>query len=356
MRKEKGYYEAAEQVLPFRELLLSVPRAVAETAVEIRIRSGRPIVVETRGASYLCGTRAAQPSELEACVQGFCRDSVQSCQRELSEGCITLRGGHRAGLSGTAGQSGSIREYTSVNLRIAREHIGIADDLFEKTAARGDFRGLLILGPPLSAKTTVLRDLCRRIASSKKTAVIDERGELAAVYHGIPQTEIGVNADVLTGFSKSEGIERAIRLLSPEYLICDEIGADYRSVLHCANRGVRPILTEHCGSAEEAGKNTAVRSLVRSGMVNYLALLGGRGELGQVKKIWRADDGASDPFRFDDPAVREDRFCDVRPAQKKNRAVSPFDLDARGNVGADEIPRGIDRRASENPLGAARFP
>lgn len=355
MKKEKSYYEAAEQVLPFRELLLSVPRAVAEEAIEIRIRSGRPLVVETRGSSYLCGTRSAQPSELEACVQGFCRDSVQSCQRELSEGCITLRGGHRAGLSGTAGQSDLIREYTSVNLRIAREHIGIADDLFEQTAAQRDFRGLLILGPPLSAKTTVLRDLCRRIAASKKAAVIDERGELAAVYRGIPQVEIGVNADVLTGFSKSAGIERAIRLLSPEYLICDEIGADYRSILRCANRGVKPILTEHCGSIEEAGKNAAVRALVRSGAVNYLALLGGRGELGQVKKIWRADDGTSDPFRFDDPAVRADRLYDGGSAQKKNRTASPFDLHARGDVRADEIPRGTDRRAFEDPDGAACF-
>ncbi len=297
MQKEKSYYEAAEQAVPFRDTLLSVPRAVAADASEIRLRSGRPLVVETRELSYVCGSRTVKPSELEALVQCFCGYSVQSFEKELAEGCVTLRGGHRAGFAGTAhveksmaGQAESIREYTSVNIRIAREHIGAAAELFEKTAARGDFRGLLILGAPLSAKTTVLRDFCRIAASRKKTAVIDERGEIAAVYNGIPQNDVGLHADVLTGFSKGGAIERAIRLLSPEFLVCDEIGADYESVLRCANRGVKPILTEHCGSAEEAAGNPAVRALAGSGAVNYIALLGSGRELGKIKELWKCDE------------------------------------------------------------------
>ncbi len=315
MQKSKGYYEAAEQAVPFRELLLAVPRAVAQEAVEIRIRSGRPLVVETGGSSYVCGSRTAKPQEIEACVQSFCCCSVHSFEKELNEGCITLRGGHRAGLSGTAhmaaGQAEGIREYTSVNLRVAREHIGAADELFEKTALDPGFKGLLILGPPLSAKTTILRDYCRRLASAKKTAVIDERGEIAAVYRGIPQNDVGLHADVLTGFSKREGIERAIRLLSPEYLICDEIGADYRSVLCCANRGVKPVLTEHCGSAEEAARSRAVQALIQTGTVNYIALLGGRKELGRLKKLWSVDDAEHFHFHSGCGSVGGNRLCHV---------------------------------------------
>ena len=81
-------------------------------------------------------------------------------------------------------------------------------------------------------KTTVLRDLIRQISSGIKeikfialnVGVVDERGEIAALYKGIPQNEIGVKTDVIENVHKSIGIRMLIRSMAPRVIVADEIG------------------------------------------------------------------------------------------------------------------------------------
>ena len=56
--------------------------------------------------------------------------------------------------------------------------------------------------------------------------VVDERGEIAAMYKGIPQNDIGIRTDVIENISKAKGMKILIRSMSPEVIACDEIGSE----------------------------------------------------------------------------------------------------------------------------------
>lgn len=321
------FLEAVSFLPPFEQLLRSVPQKIAREAAEIRIRAGRPTVVFTGSGGYICGMRRALPEEIAQCIHNFGEYSLYSHEKELFEGFFTLRGGHRASFTGTAvnknGKRESIREFSSICLRIAREHKGIAIPLYQATAELADMRGLLIVGPPLSAKTTILRDYCRLLAVKNKVAVIDERGEIAAVHNGIPENDIGLNSDVLTGFTKAEGIEHSVRLLSPNYIICDEIGQDYREAFACSGRGIIPILSAHCRCIQDVFKNEAVSGLISSKTVNYIALVSGLPNIGALKGVWKIeneniacinDDGNLLLHRNDDLQKKENTRCAVNHA------------------------------------------
>lgn len=54
---------------------------------------------------------------------------------------------------------------------------------------------------------------------------MDERGEIAAMYKGVPQNDIGIRTDVIENISKAKGIKMLIRSMAPEVIACDEIGS-----------------------------------------------------------------------------------------------------------------------------------
>ena len=60
---------------------------------------------------------------------------------------------------------------------------------------------------------------------------MDERGEIAAMYKGQPQNDIGIRTDVIENINKAKGMKMLIRSMAPEVIACDEIGSkeDVRS-------------------------------------------------------------------------------------------------------------------------------
>lgn len=248
---------------------------------EIRLRSGQAIALETVKGRFSL-ERVVTPQDISECVKTFCNYSLHSYEKELKKGYITLKGGHRAGFCGTAvmrdNKLEGIKDISSINLRIAREIIGCAEPLRE-IVYKTDFKGLLIAGKPMSSKTTILRDLCRIIGSSNKLCVIDTRGELGAVFCGVPQNDTGRFTDILNGYEKQEGIEIATRTLSPEYIACDEITGEENSIKLCISSGVKVIFTLHCGTMEQARES----SIVKTGAISHIVFLGGK--LGQITEI-----------------------------------------------------------------------
>lgn len=245
---------------------------------EIRIRAGREVVLETSRGRIAANVTAGK-EEIGECVKSFCGHSLHSYEKELREGYITLKGGHRAGFCGTAviknGILDGVKDISCLNIRIAREVIG-AGEALRDTVFDNNFRGLLLCGKPMSGKTTVLRDLCRIIGDRRKLALIDGRSEIAATYEGVPQNDVGAFTDILNGYGKAEGIETAIRALSPEYIACDEITGLGDCERLCLDSGVKMIFTLHSGSIEQA-KNTPA---AKSGAISHIAFMGGR--IGQI--------------------------------------------------------------------------
>jgi stage III sporulation protein AA len=279
---EKSPYEQAVDFLPvFKDKLSALPPHIKEKAREIRLRAGQPVAVEYDNKRQFINAKVT-PESLKSLIELFCDYSLHSFARQLSQGFITLKGGHRAGFCGTAvvddnnGRVTAIRDITSINLRIAREFIGCSDELFSRLNPE-NIKSLLIIGKPMSAKTTVLRDFARNLSESGfKVAVIDERGEIAV-------GNLGANIDILNNFPKKAGFITALRALSPDFIVCDEIADDSEEISACLNSGVGVIMTMHCSSLEEA-KHAKITENVQ-----YIALLGTGLNIGKLQSLWRKD-------------------------------------------------------------------
>ena len=273
-------FEQAVEFLPkYKDKLLSLSPAAREKAREIRLRAGQAIAVELIN-DRLFADVIVTAEDLKNLIELFCDYSLHSYQRQLAQGFITLAGGHRAGFCGTAVIEGekvtAIRDITSINLRIAREFIGCSDELFHLLTPE-NIKSLLIIGGPVSAKTTLLRDFARNLSEAGfKAAVIDERSEICAK---------GANIDTLNNFPKKAGFITALRALSPDFIICDEIADDGEQVAMCLNSGVGVIMTAHCGSLEEALNSSALSGVIKH--INYIALLGTGRNIGKLQGLWR---------------------------------------------------------------------
>ena len=268
-----------------RTALLGVDSRVKESAYEIRLRAARPVVIVTRvgslfvyksgrtGSVYSPGALAATPAELQASFSRMCGYSVHSNSAAAASGFISLAHGHRAGVCGTAvmAESGivrSFRDISSVNLRIAHEIPGAADEIYPSVFSHG-IVSAIIAGPPLSGKTTLLRDLARRLSGVSggryyRVAIVDERGEIAASSGGCPQCDVGFS-DVLTGYPKDVGILTALRTLSPQIIILEGM-----------NSGVNFLVSVHAGKDEDLRSRPAAAELLSSGVFSKLVMLGER--------------------------------------------------------------------------------
>ena len=249
------------------EISLGLSRCSFDGLQEIRMRSMRPIMLYySGGRAFLTdrGEGEAEKGIIASCalicktVANFCRNSVYAHTDNIKEGFITLPGGHRAGIAGRAvnvcGNVSNIACYSSVNVRIAREYKGSAQICIPYIREKNRLLNTVIIAPPGGGKTTVLRDISRLLSEEYKVTVVDERFEIAAEERGVFGFDVGLQTDVLSGFYKSEGIVHALRSLSPDVIICDEIGteSDRVAIENILKGGCKIVTSMHGYSIEEA--------------------------------------------------------------------------------------------------------
>ena len=259
-------------------------------AEEIRLRAGRPLTMTLGNSQFFVLEKGTSMLPKEGCImvtadqveQSFinmCNRSVYSHSNELSEGFIMLPGGHRAGVCGTVTLNekniNSVRDISSINLRIAKEAVSCA----EKAIKNYNSEGILVCGAPGTGKTTLIRDMVRRLAGGSlgrcyKVAVIDSRGEIAAVANGVPTADLGSTSDVITACPKGKGIEMALRTLYPDVIVFDELGdmEEVRAIEQSMNCGVPVITSAHVGSLNDLYKREQTKSLLKTGAVKKIIL------------------------------------------------------------------------------------
>lgn len=266
-------------------VLSSLDAQRTNSICEVRLRADMPVVlVFTDGMYYITKSRritrfngsdllSVDKNALKDIFALMCRFSVYSYTDQISKGFISLSEGVRVGVYGTAvtenNKINSVRNIRGLNIRIPSVCFGCSSEICE-LFRNGKIPNLVICGPPSSGKTTVLKDLCRALSDSfnKRVCVIDERFEFEAEY-------TGVNTDILSGYPKNFGIEIAVRSLSPEVIVLDEIGmnGEAEKIIECMNSGVSFIMSMHGTDRDELIRKNQFRLLVDSGVVEYCAFL-----------------------------------------------------------------------------------
>lgn len=271
-------YEAAAAILPnrLRKLALALPEEQKAAAEELRLRAGRPMtVLLPEGEVQL--DAVVDPAELETLCDLATEFSRYAAAETLREGFVPVRGGFRLGLCGTAvmknGMNTNLKNLSSAVIRIARERKGVGEPVVSQLFRGGVFQSTLILSPPGGGKTTLLRDLVRCLSDGTaetplRVSLIDERGEVAVMYRGEPQMDVGSRTDVLDACPKSLGIPIVLRAMNPQVIAVDEITAraDLRAVVMAAGCGVGLLATIHAADTAELLQRPLYRELLAEGV------------------------------------------------------------------------------------------
>ena len=330
--KEENFDSAVNILSPLlKSKLMNLNCIVKNDTYEIRLRAGKPIVLygkygclflkksgetssQTGEDDYVC-----KPEIISEAFNRLCCYSVYSHIESIVNGYITFQGGHRAGITGTAviggdGEVTSVKDISSVNIRIARQVKGSADKIFSRIGYEST--SLIIAGPPSSGKTTVLRDYVRQMSDRmKKICLIDERQEIACMNGIFCQHDVGVNTDVLNNYPKSKGIMNALKTMSPDIIALDEIGEkeEIDGIYKGVNSGVHFVTTVHAVNYADLLKRPQIKQLLDTGAFSKIILLKGLTAPGETEEFYDASEVRDEIYRssFIMDSIYADRDEDV---------------------------------------------
>ena len=293
--------------LKIRKCLAGIPINYKKLQ-EIRLRAGMPLMMVYEGKEYFMSlkgelTRNIQnayivtASEIKETMEYVSIYSRYAYEQEISQGFITVQGGHRVGVAGRIVWDGkkikNINYISFLNIRLAHQIKGCADKVMPFIRDKSGFKHTLIISPPRCGKTTLLRDIIRMAAdgddkhAGMTVGVVDERSEIGACYMGRPQNDLGCRADVLDGCPKADGMMMLVRSMSPDVIAVDEIGSkeDIEAMEYVMNCGIKLIATVHGKDMDEIRNKPILGQMVRERMFQRYILLQA-GSTGVIQSIF----------------------------------------------------------------------
>lgn len=294
-----------------------------DNAFEIRLRINSPVEIKSINGDYFLdlnkksnndidGYYLIKKSDIDETIAKLTLNSIHAFEREMQSGYITIEGGHRVGLGGDCvydkDNFSGFKHITSLNIRIAREFKGCSEKYLKYLVGNnGRIYNTLIVGPPLSGKTTLIRDIAGYLSDGIKEldfngcdiTIIDERGEISSVYNGIPQMYVGKRTDTLAYCMKKEGFTMSIRALSPRVIISDELGSkdDFEIIQYALKSGVNVITTAHGYDIEDIKRNIYLKYIIENNFFERIVILNSSKCTSKIKQIY---DSTMNRMIFDD--------------------------------------------------------
>ncbi len=259
-------YKGEKMDKSIKDILDKIPfdliNLIHDNTTEIRLRSNCNISLLAKGVYMQVDNSVLSVRQIENILLQFCEYTMPAYENRISQGYITLSGGHRVGIAGFYHEVNGkylLKKVTSLNIRLNR------NNRFEPDKNIISFsRGLLVIGGPHSGKTTFLRSIIPYLDGS--VTVCDERNEIYSDHF---------NCDFICGINKAAAISRSTRSLNPDYIICDEIGSESeaQSILSRVNSGVKFICTAHCDSIEYLKYKPNINLLIKNHIFDKIVLL-----------------------------------------------------------------------------------
>ena len=142
----------------------------------------------------------------------------------------------------------------------------------------------------------MVRDLIRKISTGIEkikfkgltVGLVDERGEVAAMYKGIPQNDVGPRTDILDNIPKAIGMRMLIRSMAPKVISADEIGKedDIEAINYAICSGVKGIFTAHGTCLEEISINPTLKTLLRLNAFERVIFLSDKQKKAEIETVY----------------------------------------------------------------------
>lgn len=276
------------EIFNYLTSIISQNQILKQQLQEIRLRVNKPIILKYRNNDFIIKNKITSENILQI-LERFCENSIYAYKNQICQGFLTIKGGHRIGITGSVvieeGKVINIKYVSSLNIRVAKEILNCSDSILKEIidVNNNSIFNTLIVSPPGKGKTTILRDAVRQISNGileknfrgLTVGLIDERGEIAATYKGIPQNDVGIRTDVMTNVDKKTGIEMLIRSMAPDVIACDEIGSfeDVQAIEKSMLSGVKGIFTMHGKNMEDIKRNQDVNYLIENRQIEKLIFI-----------------------------------------------------------------------------------
>ena len=271
----------------------------SQNITEIRLRTKCKVILIC-GKNEMVLNCIVTPKTILDILLNVSKNSIYAIQNDINNGFVVIRGGHRIGISGEVvyvdDKIKNIKNICSLNIRVARQIYGCADLVLPKIISGNTFLNTLIVSPPGCGKTTLIRDIIRQISNGipslnfkgKNVALIDERGEIASVYEGVPSLDVGIRTDIMSNVNKASGMKMMIRSMAPDIVATDEIGKkeDIIAIKEAILSGVKVIFTMHGDSIKSILKNENIKELLNLNIFSKIILLSNGKIPGIIEKVY----------------------------------------------------------------------
>jgi len=274
---ENTALSAVFDVLPYKlvselKAIMASRRKFAESICEIRIRCDGPSTVVLSGESLPLITRLDR-EDFDGVIARATEGSMYAFRDTVEDGYIAMPHGVRVGVVGEAKYDGGkmrVSEISYMVFRIPSGKCEFAEELCELWQTVGG--NMLIASKPSGGKTTALRGIARVLGGGrygKRVVVVDRRCEFRREDYS------SSTVDLLFGYERSTGIEIAIRTMSPDVIIIDELttDADSRAVYSALGAGVCVIASAHAESEEDVRQRACLEPLMSNGFFSSVTFL-----------------------------------------------------------------------------------